>query len=58
MGHPFKISIARNPSMDTFDLILQVGGFKDAKEAKKFADVVAEFMKERAAGKVWVEKVQ
>lgn len=53
--NPFKIDIAQNFAMGGYDLMLQVGGLKDEKEAKQFADVLAEWMTETGG---WKSRVQ
>jgi hypothetical protein len=53
--NPFKIDIAQNFAMNSYDLILQVGGLKDENEAKQFADVLAEWMTETGG---WKARVQ
>jgi hypothetical protein len=42
--NPFKIEIAHNEPMNGFDVVLQVGGLRDEKEAKQFAECLAEWM--------------
>lgn len=53
--NPFKIAFAENPAMGGYDVMLQVGGLKDKDEAKKFADVLADWMTEEGG---WKKKVQ
>jgi hypothetical protein len=53
--NPFKIEIAENKPMGGYDLILQVGGLRDEKQAKQFADILAEWM---VAEGGWKSRVQ
>lgn len=53
--NPFKIEIAQNEAMGGYDVILQVGGMTDNKQAKQFADMLAAWMIEESG---WVAKVQ
>lgn len=55
MKNPFKIEFAKNTQMGGYDVILQVGALKDEKEAKQFADVLAEWMTEDGG---WKARVQ
>ena len=40
----FKIQIAQNDVTGGYDLILQVGGIKDKKQAEQFADCLVEWL--------------
>lgn len=53
--NPFRIDLAKNPAMGGYDVMLQVGGLKDEKEAKAFADCLADWMTETGG---WKQKVQ
>ncbi len=53
--NPFKIDYAKNDIMGGYDVMLQVGGLKDEEEAKKFAEVLADWMIEESG---WKARVQ
>lgn len=53
--NPFKIDLAKNPAMGGYDVVLMVGGLKDEREAKAFADVLAAWMVEDGG---WKARVQ
>ena len=52
---PFKISIAHNPIMGAYDLILLIGNLPDEATAKKFADMLSEWIIGESG---WKAKVQ
>lgn len=54
--YPFVISTAENKPMNGYDLMLQVGGFKNKAEAEDFAKVVVQFMED--TGNAWSSRVQ
>lgn len=53
--NPFMIGFAENKVMGCFDLVIQIGGLKDEAEAKKLADLVAEWLIEEGG---WKQRVQ
>ena len=53
--NPFMIGFAKNPEMGCYDLVIQIGNLKDEAEAKKLADLVAEWMIEEGG---WKQRVQ
>ena len=55
--NPFKISIASNEVMGGYDVTLQVGGLKDEAQAKRFADILTDWLVEGGAVG-WFERVQ
>jgi len=52
---PFKIQYAKNETMGSYDVVLQVGGLKDEKQAKLFADYLAKWMTEDGG---WEARIQ
>jgi hypothetical protein len=55
--NPFKIDIAHNGQMGGYEVLLQVGGLKDERQAQRFADVLIAFMTDDGE-KGWHARVQ
>lgn len=54
--YPFQIGTVDNAAMKCVDLTIQVGGFKDKKEAQDFARVVVKFLEDNA--NAWAARAQ
>ena len=52
----FQISTAENVQMKSYDMLLQMGGFVDRKEAEDAARVIVQFLEDNC--NAWSARVQ